>query len=426
MEMGLALLAVPALAWSATHIPRKIAIALAVFLLLFAAERLPPLLRFTDQATRPVDMASGIEYRIAKWIDANLPGQRVMVPGSIAQWFNVFSDTPQLSGASYSTTPNWTQHEAMKSALTSFNPQETEVAVLWLKAFGVQAATAVGRQTPEFWKGVSSTKFDGLLPVLWRGKIPPSTVSRSARPLAPSFGHSPGRPQKIRRRARRPHSPRRNALGEFAHVTIDTALTRSNHPVRRVTTADGMCQRPSRDVAVTVRFPGHRSPVRRRLRIELTYNGGWEYLLLRALSLLTILGLAGYDGLMRGRAPYLSLLSSTRLCGWYRHRFSAEFTRDSNAQSCTVATWLPSAAVPGDCRSGRHCGHGRGQHADSTGNPRDPPVNRQTQRGTRAPRSAVALRCPVRKTHRTKPAAAGYFIPLSDGRFPEGSWRSST
>ena len=47
--------------------------------------------------------------------------------------------SPQLSGASYSTTPNWTQQDAMNKVLTSFNPHETETAVLWLKAFGIQA-----------------------------------------------------------------------------------------------------------------------------------------------------------------------------------------------------------------------------------------------------------------------------------------------
>src|SRR5262249_18447884 len=98
----------------------------------------------------------------------HMPGQRVMVPGSIAQWFNVFSSTPQLSGASYSTTPNWTQQTAMNSALTSYRPEETAIAVLWLKAFGVQAVPAAGRNTTEFWKGVSSTKFDGQLPILWQ------------------------------------------------------------------------------------------------------------------------------------------------------------------------------------------------------------------------------------------------------------------
>src|SRR6267142_6452244 len=118
----------------------------------------------------PVTMTRSqrIEYRIAKWVDEHLPGERVMVTGSIAQWFNVFSGTPQLSGGSFSTSLNWTQQEAMTTILTSLSPEETANAVLWLKAFGVQAVTACGLHSPEFWKGNSSTKFDALLPVLWR------------------------------------------------------------------------------------------------------------------------------------------------------------------------------------------------------------------------------------------------------------------
>src|SRR6185312_16161561 len=102
--------AVPAIGWAWARLPRKIGIALAVFFALIAIEQIAGLQHFAREITRPVDMTQRIEYRVAKWVDANLPGQRVMVPGSIAQWFNVFSATPQLSGASYSTTPNWTQH----------------------------------------------------------------------------------------------------------------------------------------------------------------------------------------------------------------------------------------------------------------------------------------------------------------------------
>ena len=72
---------------------------------------------------------AGDEDAVAKWVDEHVPGQRVMVPGSIAQWFNVFSATPQLSGASFSTALNWTQQEAMTGILTAMSPKQAEVAV---------------------------------------------------------------------------------------------------------------------------------------------------------------------------------------------------------------------------------------------------------------------------------------------------------
>ncbi len=46
---------------------------------------------------RPIDITRTIEYKTAKWIDANLKGQRAMVSGDVGTWFNVFTDNPQLS-----------------------------------------------------------------------------------------------------------------------------------------------------------------------------------------------------------------------------------------------------------------------------------------------------------------------------------------
>src|SRR5262249_36601573 len=118
MEIGIALLAVPLIGWISAKLPKNIRFAVTVFFLCVAIEHTPGLRNFVEQNTRSIDMTQRIEYRIAKWIDERMPGQRVMVPGSIAQWFNAFSATPQLSGASYSTTPNWTQQDAMKTVLT--------------------------------------------------------------------------------------------------------------------------------------------------------------------------------------------------------------------------------------------------------------------------------------------------------------------
>lgn len=108
MEMGLALLVAPLVAWASSKVPRSIRLAVTVYVLCAAVEQIALLRQFSQEATRPVDMTGRIEYRIAQRVDGNLPGQRVMVPGSIAQWFNAFSDTPQLSGASFPIFPNWT------------------------------------------------------------------------------------------------------------------------------------------------------------------------------------------------------------------------------------------------------------------------------------------------------------------------------
>ena len=100
--------------------------------------------RYAVDTIRPVEIARTIEYRVARWVDTHLPERRVMVPGSIAQWFNVFSPSPQLSGGSYSTTPNPAQQRAMISVLTGRGPDQTAESILWLKAFGAHAVTVSG------------------------------------------------------------------------------------------------------------------------------------------------------------------------------------------------------------------------------------------------------------------------------------------
>jgi hypothetical protein len=320
MEMGIALLAAPLIAWVWGKLPRNIGAAAAVFFVCVAAEHMPPLLRFATQATRPVDMTRGIEYRIAKWVDQRMPGQRVMVPGSIAQWFNVFSATPQLSGASYSTTPNWTQQYAMNSAITSVTPQQAAVAVLWLKAFGVQAVTACGRNTTEFWKGVSSTKFDGLLPVLWRQEdttiyqvpqrsaslahvIPAAAVTRSNAAMTFPLDElrkyvdaldDPSLPLATMRWDGFRRLWIRTAVSSGQAVSVQTGYHRGWHAQ-----ANGRPAEVRRDgLGFLLIRPQCGGPC----QIELNYDGGWEYKLCRVLSFLTMFGIAAYGyAVMRSR-----------------------------------------------------------------------------------------------------------------------------
>jgi hypothetical protein len=322
MEMGFAMLAVPAIAWASARVPRDIRIALSVFLLLVAAEHAAGLRHFADEATRPVDMTQRIEYRIARWVDSHMPGERVMVPGSIAQWFNVFSATPQLSGSSYSTTPNWTQQDAMKSILTSLTPEELKVAVLWAKAFGVQAVTACGRQSPEFWKGQSSTRFDDLLPVLWRQDdttiyrvpqrspslahvIPTTAVARrngaeslpleELRKYVKALDDASLPLAEMRWDGFRSLSISANLAGGQA-VSVQTCYHRGWHA-----RANGVAARVERDgLGFLAIYPTCEGPC----RIDLTYDGGWEYLLARCVSLLTIFGIAGYLWRARWQSPF--------------------------------------------------------------------------------------------------------------------------
>jgi hypothetical protein len=169
MEIALALAIVFALRPAIEKLPRGIKVGLGLFVLAFAGEQMASHRHYAKNIIWPIDVTFGIEYRVARWVDNNIPGQRVMVPGSIAQWFNVFSDSPQLSGGSYSTTPNWTQQDAMTGILLGKGPQALAQSLLWLKAFGIQAVAVTSPGSKEFWGPFTDpAKFEGTLPVLWR------------------------------------------------------------------------------------------------------------------------------------------------------------------------------------------------------------------------------------------------------------------
>jgi len=263
-----------------------------------AVEQIVSLRLFVEQATRPIDVTQRIEYRIATWVDQRLPGQRVMVPGSIAQWFNVFSDAPQLSGASYSTTPNWNQQYAMTSILTAASPPESAQAVEWLKAFGVQAAVATGPKSTEFWKGPSSTKFDGLMPVLWRQE---DTTIYQVPQRSSSLAHViPAGVDELPKYVAALDDPSL-PLAEMHWDGFRRALIQATvHKGQVVSVQTGYHR------GWHARANGHSAAIRRdalgfliiepqcegTCQIELIYDGGWEYKLLRCLSLFTLLGLA--------------------------------------------------------------------------------------------------------------------------------------
>ena len=312
MEIGLALAIVFGLCVVSQKLPRNIKVALSFFLLCMAGEQLISHRRYARQIIWPNDVTGRIEYRVAKWVDQNMPGQRVMVPGSIAQWFNVFSDTPQLSGASYSTTPNWMQQNAMVSIMTGVGPQEAATSLLWLKAFGVQAVTVSGPKSTEFWKPYTDPKKFAGLPVLWSEND--TTIYRVPQRNS-SLAHvmpAGALPQQATAQTL-PVDQLKKYVAALDDPAMPTADLRweTFRRLRIRTTAQ-------RDQVISVqtsyhpgwhaRANGHDANVGRDglgfiviqpqcagdCEIEMTYDGGWEYRICRLLSLFTLAGLLGW------------------------------------------------------------------------------------------------------------------------------------
>ena len=166
--------------------PARVRILLIVPFLVLADRQVVAYRRTARQLLRQVDTARSIEYRTAKWIEEHLPGQRVMMAGSIGQWANAFARVPQLGAQPYTTAPNRNQDVAAYIVYTGQNAgqQDAAISILWLKAFGAQAITVPGPQSLEYWKPFAHPrKFDGVLPVLWR-ESDTSIYAVSARPFS--------------------------------------------------------------------------------------------------------------------------------------------------------------------------------------------------------------------------------------------------
>ena len=149
------------------RLPIQIRVAAALIGLSFAAEQVVGHRKFAKNVLASVDTASSIEYRVASG-SANMPGARLWLPGSLAQWFNRWSDGQQMTGSSWSTAYNSVHQKIASRLIYSSSPKDADIVFLWLKAYGVQAASIPGPRSPEFWKAIKrSDLFDGC-DVLWQ------------------------------------------------------------------------------------------------------------------------------------------------------------------------------------------------------------------------------------------------------------------
>ena len=170
MEMGLALLAGAAAA-KLLGASRGRAAALTLILALLAVWQFGSYRAFARRWIQPVEMTSTLEYRMARWFGDHLGERRVMAPGSVSFWMNAFTDTPQLGGGFEQGIVNPLIRHIMFQIYSGMNAgaREGEIAVLWLKAFGVHAVAVGGPQSREFYKPYRNPqKFAGLLPEIWR------------------------------------------------------------------------------------------------------------------------------------------------------------------------------------------------------------------------------------------------------------------
>lgn len=170
MEMAIALALVFTVApllksWARVRIA---VVAVLIPVLVVAAVRYR---KYASRIDREIDVTKTVEYRHAHWAEANLHGRRVMLPGSIGFFANVWTDVPQFGGGFYPGVTNAAFEGVHFQVLSGMNAgeKEAEVAVKWLKAYGVDAVEVSGPESPEIYKPFrNAKKFEGYLPVLWR------------------------------------------------------------------------------------------------------------------------------------------------------------------------------------------------------------------------------------------------------------------
>ncbi len=173
MEMALCLAA----AFFARHLLiRSGSTVRIVAVLIFAALLIRQALTYTRYAQtliRPIDIASTVEYKMAKWIDGNLPGLKTMVSDDAGTWFNAFTDNPQFSSGHDPFSPNWMVEIAVFAIYSGENAgtADAQNSITWLKAYGNHAVTVPGPNSREAYKPYRNPrKFEGVLPVLWHAE----------------------------------------------------------------------------------------------------------------------------------------------------------------------------------------------------------------------------------------------------------------
>jgi len=159
------------LIWCVKKLPRRAQIISATILVLLGAAQIHNYAQEAQRQSQPIDITSTIEYRMAKWFEANLQGERVFAPGNVSLWMNMFTDVPQMAGCCDQGVPNWEYRVALYTIYTgqSAGARDAEISLLWLRAYGANAIGTTGPNSTEIFKPYWNwKKFDGVLPELWR------------------------------------------------------------------------------------------------------------------------------------------------------------------------------------------------------------------------------------------------------------------
>jgi len=309
LELALVLLLVFGIALLVDRLPKAARIVLAIALLGPLYQQVASQRRFSRNVIAPADITKTIEYQIARWIEPNLPGWRVSAPGSVWPWLNTFSKVRQFSGGSFPTAPNVVQLRADWELPGDVH--ETAIPVLWYKAYGVDAVIEPGPDSPEFWQPHEhGHQFDAALPVIWeQSDTRIYAVPRPVRSLAHVIPRSAvvsraptgtADNEEVKTYVAALEAPAApipaflwlddNRARVHASVAAGQVISVqvTYHPGWKATAGNAAVPLSKDGLGQMILSPGHAG----EYDITLSYDGGWEAWLCRAVSAIVIFGTA--------------------------------------------------------------------------------------------------------------------------------------
>jgi hypothetical protein len=106
-----------------------------------------------------------VEYRITDWLWKNMPDARVNPSGSVRFWFDAWHDLAQLGGGSEQGLLNTV---AQDSQWEINGGSDSQPAILWLQALGVDVMYVPGPNSEEPYKDIQHPeRFAGVTPLLY-------------------------------------------------------------------------------------------------------------------------------------------------------------------------------------------------------------------------------------------------------------------
>ncbi len=155
---------------------------------LFLGFEIQSLRFFARKIIRPIDGTYLSEYRTAKWLEQNAPGQRVYAAGSTMFWMNAFADIPQVTGCCEQSIalPVTQMMRYTLGTDDEAGDRTFAVSLAWLQVLGANYVVVPGPQSTDVykWDWKHPAKFDGRLREITRegGNIVYEVPQRSAVP----------------------------------------------------------------------------------------------------------------------------------------------------------------------------------------------------------------------------------------------------